>query len=80
MEPRKDCSLKEENLKHSRKILRLGNSNFYLDEFPWQISLRYLGQHNCGGSIINQNQVLTAAHCIDGGHADSVSIPGQWSS
>ena len=38
-----------------------------LDEFPWQISLRNLGSHICGGSIINENQVITAAHCVEGG-------------
>merc|ERR1712055_361449 len=35
-------------------------------EFPWQISLRNLGSHICGGSIINRNQVITAAHCVQG--------------
>merc|ERR1711997_592064 len=35
-------------------------------EFPWQISLRNLGSHICGGSIINKNQVITAAHCVQG--------------
>ncbi|KAK4873159.1 hypothetical protein RN001_015188 [Aquatica leii] len=34
-------------------------------QFPYQISLRYNGEHNCGGSILNQNTVLTAAHCVD---------------
>ena len=37
---------------------------YLLDEFPWQISLRILGIHDCGGSIINKNQVITAANCV----------------
>ena len=41
-------------------------STFPVDEFPWQISLRNLGSHICGGSIINANQVITAAHCVEG--------------
>ena len=39
------------------------------DAFPYQISLRNLGSHICGGSIINQNQVITAAHCVEGAGA-----------
>ncbi|KAK4873161.1 hypothetical protein RN001_015190 [Aquatica leii] len=34
-------------------------------QFPYQISLRYNNQHNCGGSILDTNHVLTAAHCVD---------------
>lgn len=34
-------------------------------EFPWQVSIRVFNRHNCGGSIIQQNKVLTAAHCIE---------------
>ena len=36
------------------------------DEFPWQVSLKSLGSHICGGSIVNRNQVITAAHCCEG--------------
>lgn len=33
-------------------------------QFPYQISLRENGAHSCGGSIVNQRSILTAAHCI----------------
>ena len=41
-------------------------SKLFPDEFPWQVSLKSLGSHICGGSIVNRNQVITAARCCDG--------------
>ena len=33
-------------------------------EFPWQVWIEAKGNFACGGSIINSEYVLTAAHCI----------------
>ncbi|XP_050329920.1 serine protease SP24D-like [Bactrocera neohumeralis] len=40
-------------------------------QFPYQVSIRVSGKHICGGALISQNSVVTAAHCV-------VSIPEQF--
>ncbi|XP_063699066.1 prostasin-like [Culicoides brevitarsis] len=33
-------------------------------EFPWIVTIHINGRHYCGGSIVNNYWVVTAAHCV----------------
>ncbi|XP_018800584.1 PREDICTED: serine protease SP24D-like [Bactrocera latifrons] len=42
----------------------LSGSDALPGQFPYVVSVRVGGQHICGGTIISQKSVLTAAHCV----------------
>merc|ERR1712235_126934 len=61
----------------------IGGKNASDGQFPHQVTLkRSSGSHYCGGSIINTNKVMCAAHCRQSTNswtagAGSVNISGQ---
>ena len=46
-----------------------------LHEYPWQVALvSPNGDGYCGGSIISDQWILTAAHCLEGEEAGNVFV------
>ncbi|NWI15090.1 FA11 factor, partial [Crypturellus soui] len=55
-------------MQHSEKSIRIvGGTDSAPGEWPWQVSLHVKlsrQRHICGGSIISNQWILTAAHCV----------------
>lgn len=63
-------------LPHLPRIV--GGNNTFPGEYPYQVSLQKQGlfgrSHICGGSVIDEHHVLTAAHCLKGQSASSMYV------
>jgi secreted trypsin-like serine protease len=44
----------------------VGGTESKRGDWPWQISMQRNGNHICGGSLINDQWIVTAAHCVVG--------------
>jgi len=55
------CGAKNGNQDQERIV---GGKNADLGEWPWIIALFNAGRQFCGGSLIDREHVLTAAHCV----------------
>ncbi|KAG8190283.1 hypothetical protein JTE90_025795 [Oedothorax gibbosus] len=49
----------------------VGGTHSSFGEWPWQVSVRrssffgFASTHRCGGAILSENWIATAAHCVD---------------
>ncbi|XP_054456844.1 ST14 transmembrane serine protease matriptase a [Anoplopoma fimbria] len=73
----------EENCDCGRSMFKtsriVGGQDSEEGEFPWQVSLHVKGfGHVCGGSVINQRWLVTAAHCVQDDGRTRFSQPGTW--
>ncbi|XP_017008973.3 serine protease grass [Drosophila takahashii] len=54
----------------------IGGRNVQISAHPWMAYLHYESQFYCGGTLINRQFVLTAAHCLDAARKLTVRLGG----
>lgn len=50
----------------SRSGRIVGGNDVNIEDHPYQIALFYNNRFTCGGGIVNQNTIVSAAHCTSG--------------
>lgn len=49
----------------SNQLSRIVNGvDTFAGEFPWMVSLKLRGSHFCGGALVSNSWIVTAAHCV----------------
>lgn len=63
-QPEKEEFLRQGSPNEVRIVL---GRNAHIGQFPWMTAIFFRGQFICGGSIISDRVIVTAAHCFSSG-------------
>lgn len=71
--PSPQVATSKDNLRMARII---GGGAAIANTYPWMVSVQYKeeSEHFCGGSLIGDKYVLTAAHCIEDETAEEIQV------
>ncbi|XP_051871200.1 enteropeptidase [Pristis pectinata] len=69
---RKPCGRPLVPLKDVGKIV--GGNNALEGAWPWIVSLRFVGRHLCGATLVSSQWLVSAAHCVYGRNL----VPSRW--
>ncbi|XP_018896296.2 trypsin [Bemisia tabaci] len=58
----------------NRRMRIVGGNVTRVNEFPWIAALSRRGKFYCGGTLITNRHILTAAHCIEGIQAKEIKV------
>lgn len=58
---------------HQEDIKITGGTDANIADFPWQVYFKS-GNYLCGGSIINEDWILTAAHCTENSQGNPIPV------
>jgi len=68
----KDKCWQYEGEEHPFSFRVVGGEETKLNEWPWQVALVYNNKFFCGGSLISDRHILTAAHCVFGSFSKGI--------
>ncbi len=67
-------SISTVSFSYNQSPLIVGGEDAKSNEFPFMASLQKDGRHYCAGSLIGEQTILTAAHCVIGQKAENLKI------
>lgn len=65
------CGTRSGRFQSKRTSKIIGGSPVIYGEFPWQVQIQHFNfenatfEHHCGGAVIGERLILSAAHCLD---------------